>query len=468
MAPVIVNEVQNSGEEKAVRLRGLGARAYASYPLRIGPRLFGTFSFVSLFRDRFSPDDLAMIGTLCDLVSATTDRKRLLAEASAARETAEKANAAKDDFLAALSHELRTPLNPVLLLSTAAASDPHVPAELRTYFEIIARNALLEARLIDDLLDSTRIARGKLVLEKSPHFVNEIVSDAIANVHSEFEGKHLAMKIDLDPSNPIVDGDAVRLQQIVWNVLKNALKFTPDDGSVSIKTSAVNGRETVRIEISDTGEGMTPAELKRIFEAFEQGDHAGRRSSKKFGGLGLGLAIARSLVELHSGSIQAASDGIGLGSRFVIELPLHTTATDVRRGSAPEMGEGDTTSVATRCEGLRILLVEDHTPTRIALAHLLTKRKYVVSTAANLADARELGSAQVFDLLITDIGLPDGSGYDLMSELSQLKKLKGIAMTGYGMEEDLQRSVEAGFSAHLTKPVKMQLLEKAIGDAVAR
>lgn len=465
MAPVIVNEIQRSGEEKAVLLRGLGARAYASYPLKIGQRLFGTFSFVSLFRDRFSPQDLAMISTLCDLVSAATDRKRLLFEASAARGTAEKANAAKDDFLATLSHELRTPLNPVLLLATASADDPRVPAELRADFEVIARNVLLEARLIDDLLDSTRISRGKLILERMPLFVNEIVKDAIANVQSEFEGKHLTLMIELDPANPTVNGDAMRLQQIVWNVLKNALKFTPGDGRVSIQTTSDDARGCVRIEIGDTGEGMTPAELARIFDAFEQGDHAGRSSSKKLGGLGLGLAIARSLAELHSGSIRATSDGIGRGSQFIIELPLHTAETGTGVGSSPVIGHADTATMAARCSGLRILLVEDHAPTRTALGHLLTKRKHVVSTAATVAEARELGNTETFDLLITDIGLPDGSGYDLMAELGLLKKLKGIAMTGYGMEEDIERSAQVGFSAHLTKPVKMQALENAISAA---
>jgi signal transduction histidine kinase len=430
--------------------------------LKIGQRLFGTFSFVSLFRDRFSPEDLAMITTLCDLVSAATDRKRLLVEAGSEREIAEKANAAKDDFLAALSHELRTPLNPVLLLATAAAADPEVPAELRADFDIIVRNVLLEARLIDDLLDSTRIARGKLVLEMLPLLVNDVLKEAIANVQNELDGKHLILKIDLDPANPSVKGDAMRLQQIFWNVLKNALKFTPNGGEISIRTSIDEPRRLILVDITDTGVGMTPAELERIFEAFKQGDHAGRGGSKKFGGLGLGLAIARTLAELHSGSVRATSDGIGRGSRFTIELPLHAAETVKGLTSSPALEDAVTGTVPARCEGLRILLVDDHGPTRAALAQLLSRRKHEVSTAGTIAEARQLGIAETFDLLITDIGLPDGSGYELMEELGRVKNLKGIAMTGYGMDGDIERSAKVGFSAHLTKPVKMQSLDNAI------
>lgn len=389
-----------------------------------------------------------------------SQRRSAEAEAGAARHAAEKANHAKDDFLAALSHELRTPLNPILLLATEAAENPAVPANLRADFETIVKNVMLEARLIDDLLDSTRIAHGKLVLEMGPLLVNEVMQEAIAHVQSEIAGKHLNLKIDLAPSNPCVVGDPMRLQQIFWNVLKNAVKFTNDDGHLTVRTTTDSAAGRLVVEIQDTGVGMTAGEIERIFEAFAQGDHAGRGGSHKFGGLGLGLAISRSLVELHSGTIRAASDGIGCGALFTIELPLAAPLT-LREPKASALPPPSPKAKEEQAQS-RILLVEDHEPTREALRRLLIARKHVVSTAATIAEARKLGTSATFDLLITDIGLPDGNGHDLMEELSRLRGPKGIAMTGYGMEEDIEHSKRVGFIAHLTKPVRIQTLDAAL------
>jgi CheY-like chemotaxis protein len=257
----------------------------------------------------------------------------------------------------------------------------------------------------------------------------------------------------------------MRLQQIFWNVLKNAIKFTPDGGTVSLKTSIDQPRARIRCDVTDTGVGLTPGELERIFDAFEQGDHAGKKGSKKFGGLGLGLAIARTLVELHSGLISASSEGIGCGSRFTIELPLAANQTGAVSTVGPVQESAPGPFVPCNV-GLRILLVEDHGPTRAALSPLLSRRKHQVSVAATLAEARKRAKAETFDLLITDIGLPDGSGYELMAELGASKNLKGIAMTGFGMEEDIARSSQVGFSAHLTNPVKMQSMDSAIVAAM--
>ena len=394
-----------------------------------------------------------------------TDRKRLVRDGEAARLAAERANSAKDDFLAALSHELRTPLNPVLLLATEAAANPALPAELRADFEIIAKNVLLEARMIDDLLDSTRIARGKLVLDLQPLAVNDTMKEAIAHVQSDIEGKGLVLALAFDPENPIVNGDPMRLQQVFWNVLRNAVKFTPAGGRIFVRTAVDPAAGRVLVEVVDTGPGMTAVEMGRIFDAFQQGDHAARGSTHRFGGLGLGLAISRTLVELHAGTIRAASAGLGSGSCFTIELPLAR-----RAGCEPATTLTSPAAVGvspTRPVRARILLVEDHTPTRIALQRLLLARRHEVSAAATLTEARRLGTAQPFDLLITDIGLPDGSGYELMEELGRLRGIRGIVMTGYGMDEDIEHSRRAGFSAHLTKPVRIQTLDAALGIALA-
>lgn len=243
------------------------------------------------------------------------------AKAREAEARARQADRAKDEFLALLSHELRTPLTPVLLLATEASADESLSEDTRADFQVIAKNIALEARLIDDLLDLTRISRGKLSLTRERQDVVAVLRDTIATVRHEFAAKQLTLETSFQVETALVDCDPVRVQQVFWNVLKNAAKFTPAGGSATVRTRLSDERERVIVEIADTGIGMTPAELQRIFEAFSQGDHA-TNAAHRFGGLGLGLAISRSLVEMHSGTIRAHSAGPGHGSTFCIELPL--------------------------------------------------------------------------------------------------------------------------------------------------
>jgi PAS domain S-box-containing protein len=247
-----------------------------------------------------------------------TSRKRVEMEMQQARDQALAASQAKDDFLAALSHELRTPLNPVLLIASDAAGDKELPAGVRKNFEIIGKNVELEARLIDDLLDLTRISRGSLRLNLEELNLNLVLQEVITHFEAEIASKQIELVRDLKVEPARVEGDAVRLQQILWNVLKNALKFTPHNGTISILTCAQDKK--LKIQITDSGIGMTPEELKRVFNAFSQGDHAAEKPHR-FGGLGLGLAIAKQLVELHRGDIYAFSEGRDRGASFMIELP---------------------------------------------------------------------------------------------------------------------------------------------------
>jgi CheY-like chemotaxis protein len=252
-------------------------------------------------------------------------------------------------------------------------------------------------------------------------------------------------------------------------VLKNAVKFTPSGGKISVSTRTSGDGKRVEIEISDTGIGMTPAEISRVFDAFTQGEHAAQ--GHRFGGLGLGLTISRMLTEMHGGTIRASSAGPEQGSVFVIEFPLHHEVVRARKESdvpsgysRPPLGG---VARAKKATVGRILLVEDHEPTRVTLTRLLTRRRWEVLTAATVAEARALASNQVFNLLISDIGLPDGNGYDLMVELRERHGLKGIALSGYGMEEDLARSRQAGFLAHLTKPLSVESLDAALAAVAA-
>jgi signal transduction histidine kinase len=256
----------------------------------------------------------------------TADLSRLNGELSLARDRALAASRAKDDFLATLSHELRTPLSPVLLLAGEGANNADLPAEVRADFATIAENVALEARLIDDLLDLTRIARGKLSLELRPIDLHAALRAALAMVQAEVRQKSIALTLRLEPGSQPVLGDDVRLKQVFWNVIKNAVKFTPPGGGIVVETRARSESSRLSVLFTDTGIGMTAGEITRAFEAFSQGDHANAGTSHRFGGLGLGLAISRQLVELHAGTITATSGGRNQGTTFQIELPLQVTS----------------------------------------------------------------------------------------------------------------------------------------------
>ncbi len=400
------------------------------------------------------------IGSCFDITDRKEAEEKLkasLEREKAGRVMAEAASRTKDDFLAALSHELRTPLNPVLLIASDAAKDAELPPRARANFETIRRNIELEARLIDDLLDLTTIANGKLYLEMRTLDVHLILNDAIANIRTAAEMKKIGISLNLAAEQSLVRADPVRVQQVFWNVLKNAVKFTPRDGKISIETFCRAGNISVRL--TDTGIGMSPEELGRVFAPFSQGDHT-KRATHHFGGLGLGLAISRRLVEFHSGRISATSEGRDKGATFIIELPLRQGTDE----NAASEGETADTSFLRKAKttGACVLLVEDHEATRNVLSGLLVRRQYKVQAAGTLAEAREIAAREKIDFVISDIGLPDGSGNDLMAELRDRYGLKGVALTGYGTEEDIQATVAAGFITHLTKPINIQSLEKVL------
>lgn len=370
------------------------------------------------------------------------------------------ASRAKDNFLATLSHELRTPLNPILLVASDASRNPNLPPKVRADFEMVLKNVELEARLIDDLLDLTRISRGKIFLEKTPVDVRVVLRDAVSNVQEEIQRKKIVSELKLRAMCHMVFGDAVRLQQIFWNVIRNAVKFTPDGGCITVET-ATSGENELIVKITDTGIGMNRAEIARLFTPFSQNDESG--AGHRFGGLGLGLTISQKLLELHSGRICARSDGRGRGSTFTVAIPLMSMVREGGDDTGATNSDVDLNRpVPASVSGIRILLVEDHEPTRAALTRLLDRRGYRVSAASSLAEARRLSAGEDFNLVISDIGLPDGNGYELMAELKEQKPVKGIALTGYGMVEDVARSQNAGFVAHLTKPVRIQSLEAAL------
>ena len=371
-----------------------------------------------------------------------------------AKKAAQKASKAKDEFLAALSHELRTPLSPVLMVAASMELDPAMPAEAREQAGVIRRNAELEARLIDDLLDHTRITHGKMHLVLAPVDMHTLLRHTAEIVRSDASGKQVAITFHYQAHSFHVQGDSARLQQVFWNVTKNAVKFTPTGGQVRITTADdEDGRLIIRVR--DTGIGIAPENLARIFNPFEQGN-----VSKKFGGLGLGLAITRGLVERHGGSICAESEGLGHGSTIVVALPTipaPANALGPASGISPALGRK-----------LRLLLVEDHDSTREVLGRILQKGGHDVHSAANGAEALALAaSAGPFDVLVSDLGLPDQSGYDVLKGVRNVQPgIVALALSGYGMEEDVQRAKAAGFFAHLVKPVPIDQL-RALLDRIA-
>ena len=423
---------------------------------------------------------------------AAEQAERDRAAAEAARESAEAANQAKDRFLAMLSHELRTPLTPVLtavdgLLADLADRPDAAPDELAASLEMVRRNVELEARLIDDLLDLTKISRGKLRLERRPCDAHELIAGVIqmCRAEAEFAGTEVAaVSIDLSAGRATVDADPARLQQVLWNLVKNAMKFTPPEGSITVRTSnvgSVDGASTapwLRVEVIDTGVGLEAEAIPRIFFAFEQVEQRNPRGARLAGGgLGLGLAISRSLVDMHGGRLRVRSDGPGRGATFTAELECAAEGvvasapvpipSDNATPPAPIDGSRDGSMDGSAAAKRRILLVDDHGDTNRAMKRLLSRLGYDVTTAATVAEALAADeSAGPFDLLLSDIGLPDGSGLDLMRDLAVRRPdppPRAIALSGFGTDGDVARSREAGFADHLTKPVSLDKLKEAIG-----
>ena len=397
------------------------------------------------------------------LISDLTDRKRAEEELRTAKQAVEAASQAKDQFLAVLSHELRTPLTPVLATLSTLEARGSLGGDLRDGLAMIRRNVELEARLIDDLLDLTRVARGKLELHAQRIDVWEILNHAIhICCGPEVAAGHLRLELGLTPGDYRVWADGPRLTQVFWNLLNNAVKFTPAGGTVTVRSWLDAPRGELVVEVADTGIGIEPENLGRVFDAFEQGP---RQITRRFGGLGLGLAVSKAILEIHGGSLTAASAGRDHGATFTVRLPVGTQVDLDETQSALAQAHGE--SSPTAALSLRLLLVEDHADSAAALADLLGLLGHQVTLAGSVAAALEAAEkAGDLDLVVSDIGLPDGSGLDLMPELARRFGVKGIALSGYGMEEDLRKSRAAGFALHLTKPVTLRALQAAIETAL--
>lgn len=393
--------------------------------------------------------------TSMTLAAAMAERRRAEGDLEQQKAAVETANRTKDNFLAMLSHELRTPLTPVLALVDLLETEPDRSEEFRQTLGIMRRNIETESRLIDDLLDLTRIAKGKLKLELKPTDAHDAVEQVVEMCRSEIEAKELRLTVELGAKSSYVAADPAKFQQIIWNLLKNAIKFTPEKGTIAV-TSSNDEPGSISITVSDSGIGIEPEQIKRVFNPFEQGDESFQR---RHGGLGLGLAISRAIAHGHGGSLLAKSDGRNRGATFRLTL-----ATVAPIEAAPARGGAEKRDGERRT--FRILLVDDHADTCTALKSLLARRGHAIATAHDIGSALQIAESNSFDLLISDIGLPDGTGGELMIKLRANGTSRGIAISGFGMGGDVEKSLAAGFSEHLVKPLNFEELEAAIERAM--
>jgi PAS domain S-box-containing protein len=395
--------------------------------------------------------------------SAAAERERLLHNERASRSEAERANRVKDDFVAMVSHELRTPLNAILGWIELLKRQNADPALLARGLEVVGRNTRLQAQLISDLLDVSRIASGKLQLELEAVHLDELVEQSIESFQPAAAEKGVNVEVAIARPVPAMLGDPGRLQQVAWNLLSNAIKFTPRGGNISVRLQSAN--DHIELTVSDSGIGIRPVLLPNIFDRFRQG---AAMSTRRHGGLGLGLSIIKHLVALHGGSISAWSDGDDQGAAFTVELPLRSADQRGTPRGSTELATTAQIADGVSLDGIKILVVEDDPDTRDLVRRLLESYRAQVTVAASAPEALELMRTGRMDMLLSDIGLPDMDGYDLIRAIRQPggpdANMPAIALTAFARAEDRTRALRAGFNAHVAKPVDPNELIVVVGS----
>jgi CheY-like chemotaxis protein/two-component sensor histidine kinase len=390
---------------------------------------------------------------------------RVVEAERAARAEAERASRLKDEFLATLSHELRTPLTAMLGWAKVLLRKREDPETLVRGLEAIERNAAAQARLIDDLLDMNRIVSGKLRLEMQPTDLAEVAQAAVEAVRPSADAKELRLQLLVDPLAGPITGDPARLQQVVWNLLTNAVKFTPPGGSIELTLRRLEGE--LELAVADSGIGISAEFLPHVFDRFRQGDAS---TTRRHGGLGLGLSIARQLVELHGGSITAASEGEGCGARFELRLPVSQARVPAVMPVSPLMATAP--PEVTRLRGLALLLVDDEADGRELVAQVLRDSGAAVHQAASAEEALSMLEQLQPDLLISDIGMPGCDGHELVRRLRQRPpeaggRIPAIALTAFARPEDRAQAMRAGYQMHLAKPVEPHELVATVAAVAA-
>jgi signal transduction histidine kinase/ActR/RegA family two-component response regulator len=436
-----------------------GVGAFMGYPLVFNGVTLGLLVVLALHA--LSPDAKDTLASVADILAlglekarGEQERARLLVSERKAREDAEIANRLKDDFLATVSHELRTPLNAISGWTHMLQEGGLAPDLTARALETIQRNAQAQAQLIDDLLDVSRIVSGKLRLDIAPIDLLSVAELAIETVRPSADDKGVRLSSVVEPGLKTVLGDQARLQQVVWNLLANAVKFTPRGGEVKVRLQRVDA--TIEVSIEDSGQGIAGAFLPHVFDRFRQADAS---IARNYGGLGLGLAIVRHLVELHGGTIEAFSAGAGEGSTFVVRIPAAPRGRRAEASAASDRSPGVALDCPKELVGLRILVVDDEPDARELLVFLLERCDAVVTEAASAAEALELVRTTLPDVIVSDIGMPGEDGISLIRKIRALAPAEGgrtpaVALTAYARVEDRTRVMVAGFDMHVPKPVQ--------------
>jgi PAS domain S-box-containing protein len=466
---IVQANLQQSTDPKTELARSLGLTAYSCQPLIFQGKLFGTLGFGSRTRTKFTSAETKLFQAICDRIAIALERSELVSSLQQQTEELTRANRLKDEFLAALSHELRTPLNPIMgwtkLLQTQKLTLPKTQEALST----IERNVKQQIALVEDLLDISRVVQGQFKLTSQPVDLAPILNAARDSVRFAAIAKSITLELHY-PVDSIsqVMGDELRLQQVFWNLLSNAIKFTPDDGRVDVWLEQV--QNDAQIRITDTGIGIAAEFLPYVFDRFRQADGS---STRRYGGLGLGLALVKHLVELHGGTVSVESLGEGRGATFKVNLPLLKSASSNPGTSNSQQPQTDLSSSVTSesLTGIRVLVVDDQPDNLDLLDFVLKQEGAIVTTVTCATEALAIISENPPDILISDIGMPDMDGYELLRQVRALpnqqnKPIKAIALTAFAQQEDRERMKNAGFQAYLAKPCNLVDLIEAIAFEV--
>jgi signal transduction histidine kinase/CHASE1-domain containing sensor protein/ActR/RegA family two-component response regulator len=443
---------------------GLRPDSSMAVPMAVMGRIIGTIEVQSYDKNVYRPEHVTAMSMAANLTAVAIENVRLLELERSAREAAEESNRLKDEFLATVSHELRTPLTAILGWSRLLEAGTLDDSVTQQAVEVIWRNAKAQAQIVDDILDVSRIITGNLSLDLHPLEVVPVVENAINVVRPTADAKGIKIEKYFDAKPAMISGDANRLQQVIWNLLSNAVKFTESGGRVCVKVSRVGGAAEVRV--SDTGRGISKEFLPYVFERFRQADST---TTRQHGGLGLGLAIARHLVEIHGGTINAESGGEGRGATFTIRLPLI-------EATAKSFAEPDHHKLARAHQllsGLNVLIVDDDSDTLTLMATALTRREANVTAVSSAGEAIQAITRKRPDVLVSDIAMPDEDGYGLIKRIRSLENgvaenIPAVAITAYAKEEDRERALSAGFQIYLAKPVELTELISVVARAAKR
>lgn len=457
---LVLNQTEIATHPRAAGICSMGVTSYSGQPLIIREQLLGTLSFTSFRRTAFTPREIDLLGLTANQVAIALDHINLIRSIQDQAERLRQANQMKDEFLAVLSHELRSPLNPIVgwlyLLKTGDLSAERQREALNS----IERNINLQSQLINDLLDIARIMQGKLTLEASLVDLAGVIAAAVETVHLAATAKQVEIILHLETTPPVM-GDATRLQQVMWNLLSNAVKFTLASGRIQVELKCVD--QWAQVRVADTGVGIQSSFLPHVFECFRQADSS---TTRKFGGLGLGLAIVRQIVELHGGRIWAESDGENQGSTFTVQLPMQQPSLAAQPESSLSR-----TEPTPPFNHLQILVIDDDQDTRMLQTVLLEHNGATVLAAASASEALQMLDQFIPDVLVSDIGMTDTDGYMLIRQIRSRSAVQGgavpaIALTAYAGDSEQQKALESGFQLHLAKPIRPDALIEAIASVL--